>query len=138
MAKLILKIEVKDGVRPSLVFASKSDTIGASGEFYAPTGWTASIQDGLVYLKKNTPETSTGFKNYTLDNFGWNYEKIAFPKQVVTRLSDEELFLNQSSKHTLSANSGVLTFKFKDDFVGLTSNDNIKLVKHMAYTLVGN
>ena len=123
--------------KPTFVFASKADTPGATGDFIAPTGWTAHLDGDAVYLEKDVADTA-GYKTYTFTGIGWNGQKISMPKQVVTRLSDEELFLNQSGIHTMSVNDGVLTFKFKDDFVGLTSSDNIKLVKHMAYTLNGN
>ncbi|RPG64937.1 MAG: BspA family leucine-rich repeat surface protein, partial [Flavobacteriaceae bacterium TMED42] len=102
----------------------------------------------LIRCSSNTPTaystTSASTKTITIEG-GWgsgDYDdasrKLAFPKQITTRFTDN-LFLNYKKDITLTTetlgSSYHLAFKFERDYVGLYSCDRLKLVAGKTYTI---
>ena len=149
MANITFKTYVATNATPQFIFASRADTPGTSSSdtFTAPSGWSATtIDSGEVVITKDSVESPAGGKTYTFNGIGWDGTEIAFPKQTVTRLTDNDQFMNPYLEYTPSIETHVnkltgkdcLIFKFENDYVGLRSTETIKLIYGKTYTLASN
>lgn len=126
---------------------------GAGGQ---TTTYTNTSNNGIVIKNKrvdliqtdNDTEsikyyTSSGLKTITVTG-GWknsandNESYLALPKQSVTRYGDNNFLNDKKGAIDLSTEGERLVFKFDGDYVGVRSDDAIKLVKWKKYTIATN
>ena len=101
----------------------------------------------LIHTDNDTEDikyyTSSGLKTIVITG-GWKNSAsdsesyLALPKQSVTRYGSNNFLNNKKGAISLSTEGERLVFKFDDDYVGVRSDDGIKLVKWRKYTIAEN